>query len=314
VAQVLAAGLVLILVLGLALAGRARASEPARAAPADPWVDPADARVEAAPEWVDPRWLAHLALVLEAHGPFGVSALEELEVLRTALAALSFVERIGRCELSAARGLELELTLREPVACIPVRGEYALVDEHGVVLEGRWPAAPRLGRAWLPVLGPVEDPLFEHARAGDWLVEPEHVDALDVALSLAEHLDEDRRAGLGRVVIDARGARGVSAEEPGVRLLLEGGRVALFGRASGTDEPGELAVASKWRALERALELFERDPSGVDWTLVDLRWDRPDIALRHAPAVAALAEEAPRAYRRPARAGSEPEASRPEVR
>ena len=312
-AQVLPAVLVLSFVLGLAWVHRARSDRIVGTTP-EVWIDPADARVVAAPEWVDSRWLEHVLVLLEQQPPFGVEAPLELEALRAELAHLSFVERVERCELSSARGLELELTLREPVACIPVRGEFALVDEDGVVLEGRWPEAPRLGRAWLPVLGPSDDPLFERARAGDWLVEPEHTDALDVALSLAEHLDEDRRAGLGRIVIDARSARGATVFEPGVRLELEGERVALFGRAPGTDEPGELAADSKWQALGRALELFERDPAGGDWGLVDLRWDRPDIALRAAPLVAALEDEASGARRRPTRVRSEPDDSRPRVR
>src|SRR5262249_8321401 len=113
---------------------------------------------------------------------------------------------------------------------------------------------------------------------------------------------------------DARKARVASVTEPGVRLELEGDRLALFGRAPGTDEPGELAASSKWRSLERALELFERDPSGGDWDLVDLRWDRPDIALRNPPAVAMLDEPGPaRAHPSGSRAAAEDD-GRPRVR
>jgi len=305
--------LALVFVLGLAHEARARGREE----PLLPqlWVEPAAAHVVAAPAWVDPRWLEHLGLLLERQEPIEVAGAGGLEALQAELAALSFVARVERCELSAVRGLELELSLREPVACIPVRGEFALVDEDGVVLEGRWPSPPRLGRAWLPVLGPLTDPLFARARTGDWLVEPEHKDALDVALSLAENFDEDQRAELGRVVIDARAARLSAVEEPGVRLELEGARVALFGRAPGTDEPGELAATSKWQALTRALTLFERDPAQNDWELVDLRWDRPDIAFRRAPTVATLADESPRSRARTRRERSEPDdSSHPRVR
>jgi hypothetical protein len=310
-AQVLPALLVVALVFALALAHEARAR--GREAPLLPqlWVDPAAARVVTVPAWVDPRWLEHLGLVLEREEPIELATAGGLEDLQAELAALSFVARVERCELSE-RGLELELGLREPVACIPVRGEFALVDEDGVVLEGRWPTPPRIGRAWLPVLGPLADPLFARARTGDWLVEPEHKDALDVALSLAEHLGEEERAELGRVVIDARAARRAAVEEPGVYLELEGARLALFGRAPCADEPGELSAPAKWRALTRALELYERDPAQNDWELVDLRWDRPDIALRREPEVASLAQEPPRARAR--RERPEPDDSRPRVR
>jgi hypothetical protein len=69
-----------------------------------------------------------------------------------------------------------------------------------------------------------------------------------------------------------------------VRLELEGERMALFGRPPASDAPGELDERSKWQALARALELFVRDPHAHDWELVDLRWDRPGLALRNAPA------------------------------
>lgn len=312
--------LLLALVAGLGVAGflRSRASTPdAQAEPAlVAWVDPATATLGAAPAWTDPRWLEHLQALLGRQEPFAVGTPGAVEALGAALSELSFVERVERCEVSPEGRLNLDLILRRPVACIPSRGEFALVDEHGVVLEGRWPVPPRLGPAFLPVLGPSGDELYDEARAGDWLSEPEHLDALDVARSLVAELGEDERAALGRIEIDARQARRASVQDPGVRLELEGGRVALFGRAPGAGEPGELPTASKWRSLTRALELFQSDPIGMDWELVDLRWDRPDLALRHAPELAALLPSAPRRRAEGGRARGEPDAdpSRPRVR
>ena len=251
------------------------------------WVDPAQIRIGRTPSWADPRWLERIQARVAAEPPFTLGPESvPLERLRTDLASFSFVERVGVLQATAERGLVIELTLRKPVACIPVAGEFALVDASGVVLEGRWPLPPRLGRAYLPVLGPLDDPLFARARAGDWLAEPEHADALDVALSLAEEVPEDERAALGRIVIDARTARRASLAEPGVRLELEGGRLALFGRAPGADEPGELASDHKWRGLVRAFDWYASDPAANDWRLVDLRWDRPDLALAAAPELA----------------------------
>lgn len=278
-----------------------------------PWVDPAAATLVDVPTWVDPRWLERVRSELARTPPFDVGDTAFLEPLTEALRGLSFVESVTRCELSAAGGLELELALREPVACIPSRGDYLLVDEDGVVLEGRWALPPRLAGVPLPVL--AADELFERARPGDWLVEPEHEDALDVALSLAEHLSVEERTRLGRIEIDAKQARRASVEEPGVRLALEGERLALFGRGPASDEPGELAADTKWRTLVRALELFSLDPSAHDWSLVDLRWDRPELVLKNAPVTVARTDEAPRASVRPReRERRERDPSKPHVR
>ncbi|HEX6886420.1 MAG TPA: hypothetical protein VF530_23795 [Planctomycetota bacterium] len=287
----------------------ARTGEPP---PPQRWVDPADARLAALPAWADPRWLERLNALLAAEPPFALEPEPpDLAPLAAALASLSFVERVERLDATPA-GLVLDLVLRKPVACIDVGGEFALVDADGVVLEGRWPLPPRLGRAHLPVLGPLEDPLLARARPGDWLAEPEHTDALDVALSLAEEVPEAQRAALGRIVIDARSARRASPEEPGVRLELEGGRLALFGRSPAADEPGELAAAAKWRGLVRAFDWFAQDPAANDWLLVDLRWDRPDLAPAR-PLEVAQVEPAPfRSSAGSSRAGAR--ASGPRVR
>jgi hypothetical protein len=244
--------------------------------------------------------------------PFACADVAFLAQLEASVRGLSFVESVVRCELSPQGALVLELTLRKPVACIPSRGDFLLVDADGVVLEGRWPLPPRLGSVPLPVL--AQDVLFERARPGDWLVEPEHEDAIDVALSLAETLTSAERAELGRIEIDAARARRASIDEPGVRLALEGGREALFGRSPSSDEPGELSPAAKWRSLARARALFEQDPAAHDWSLVDLRWDRPELVLKNAPVVVAQRESPAAAARQPERRRRERDPSKPHVR
>ncbi|MEQ1894178.1 MAG: hypothetical protein ABL998_16675, partial [Planctomycetota bacterium] len=110
-----------------------------------PWVDPAAAELVDVPEWVDPRWLERVRAELARTPPFDCANVAFLEPLAASLGALSFVEKVTRCELSPQGALVLELALRKPIAAIPSRGDFLLVDADGVVLEGRWPLPPRLG-------------------------------------------------------------------------------------------------------------------------------------------------------------------------
>ena len=71
----------------------------------------------------------------------------------------------------------------------------------------------------------------------------------------------------------------------------------LFGRPPRMDEPGELAAAVKWASLEEALLALGRTPPGasplggaLDWSVVDVRWDRPEMVGR-GPWLAALESE-----------------------
>ncbi|MEW6071630.1 MAG: hypothetical protein AB1726_03410, partial [Planctomycetota bacterium] len=247
------------------------------------WIDPAALALGPLPPWADPRWGEELDHLLRGLPPVRTDDRAGQEELARAIESLSFVARARIEGVRWPDGLALELWLERPVACVPVGPGFQPVAADGTLLSGRWSAPPFVGAAPLPVIGPLSDGrgLFDLARPGDWLAEPEHRDALDVALSLEEHLDREERAALGRLVIDARRARRAAVDEPGVRLLLEGGRIVLFGRAPGCGEPGELPVRAKWRSLSRALAL-----PGADWAVVDVRWDRPEIVLRQPPAAA----------------------------
>ena len=69
-------------------------------------------------------------------------------------------------------------------------------------------------------------------------------------------------------------------------MRLEGRRTILFGRSPNLGEPGELPVRSKWALISRALSLCAPgapdggEAGGVDWELVDVRWDQGAIRLR----------------------------------
>ena len=63
----------------------------------------------------------------------------------------------------------------------------------------------------------------------------------------------------------------------------------LFGRHPSSGEPGELAVETKWESVRAAVARLFDSERPVEWSLVDVRWDRPE--LRGAPLLASLSPE-----------------------
>ena len=265
------------------------------------WVDPASLEFEAFAEWVDERWTDQLDELLLDSPLFRTDDAEAVAALEAALEDLPFVREAFVEEVLWPGGLEVELELREPVACIPVGRHFLPVSDEGVVLPGLWTRPPLVSGRFLPVIAPLEDAygVFAHARAGDWLAETRHLDALSIVRSARAHLTDETSARLGRFSVLAVDARVPAIEAPGAMLLLEGGRRVWFGRPPADDllgvpvAPGELPVAVKWESLTRALALLEPGPAGDppqgQWERVDVRWDRPELLL-DATVLLALAE------------------------
>lgn len=261
------------------------------------WIDPVRLSLGDMGPGCDPRWGALFDATTAAFPPLRSDDREGLAALALAIGTLPFVRSVGEPRVLWPDALELELVLHVPVACVPIGERFQTVAEDGTLLPGLWPAPPEIGGLPLPVLGPLSDgeELFPFARAGDWLAEPEHLAALDVALSLQEHLDERGRAALGALLIDASRVLEASVDEPGIRLELACGRTIWFGRAPTCGEPGELPVALKWQGIERAVALLVEGRPEHDWDRLDVRWDHPELRLVHEPLLAQAEPEPPRA-------------------
>lgn len=244
-------------------------------------VDMTRTRLDCGPGWVDPRWSELIAARLaELPAPRADEA-ETLAEVGGVLLTLPFVAEVLEARVIWPDGLELSLRLREPVACVRVGEQFLTVADDGTLLSGAWSLPPARDSGFLPLLALDRE---GHAQ----LVETEvlsgrqpltSVAALD-GLALANALWRDLPAGafarLGRAVIDARRSRQASVEDPGSLLWLENGRRVWFGRAPNLDAPGELPVASKLESLARALDQLDT----LDWELVDVRWDRPELLPR----------------------------------
>lgn len=250
-------------------------------------VDTARARLDAGPGWIDERWAKELRWSLAGVPP--VAADDDVALARVAalVASHSFVAAVEDVRVLWPDGLRVELRLREPVACVHVGRHFLPVAEDGTVLSGRWNAPPTRDAGFLPVLRLVEDgDRIGSRRPGARLEEPAALDGLAIAASLWRDLPPESQARLGRCVIDARRARRATVEEPGARILLEGERTVLFGRSPNLGEPGELPVETKWAHVDAALRLLAPDPAraeaaqGLDWEVLDARWDRADLQPR----------------------------------
>jgi hypothetical protein len=226
---------------------------------------------------LDPRWSEWLAAALARVEPFKASDRAGVLAVEQALSSLAFVAEVEPARVLWPDGLELRVRLRRPAACVRVGQGFLAVAEDGTVLPGAFPVPPWVGDGWLPVIGP-NDPANAVLLPGDVLDRPHELDALSVAISMRDHLSQAAFDVLGPPLIDARRARQVSVEEPGVVLELEGRRLVRFGRAPWSDEPGELPAELKWRALSKAArELREGER---DWDALDVRWDVPVIHWR----------------------------------
>jgi len=252
---------------------------------AEPWIEPAAVTLDAFPEWADPRWQIELEELLASIPPFRAGDAGALDALAAELSALSFVAEADQPAVDGEGGLRLGLRLRRPAAAVPVRDGFLAIDAEGVILSGLWPSPPRCGDLWLPVILPGSDAAgatydFDVAQPGDWLDAPEHLAALDTALSLAAELSPEDQRRIGRVAIDGSGAGARGPEDPGILILLPDERLIVFGRAPSSGEPGELPAARKWRAVSSALAELEREGDAPFWDLADVRWDVPELRYR----------------------------------
>lgn len=236
-------------------------------------------RVDSGPGWVDPRWGPALEQALAALPEMNADDPTTVEVIRQTLAGLPFVAEVGEVRVLWPDGVRLQVRWREPVACVRTGDGFALVSSEGVVLPGEWSAPPGRAYGYYPLIGAGETARAE-LEAGAWLQDERWLDGLSVARVLAKGLQPDDWIRLGRIVIDTRESRSASVEHPGVVLWFEGGRRAFFGRAPHLDEPGELPVARKCQSLSLALRRLDEGPDHVDWELVDLRWDQPELLPR----------------------------------
>lgn len=240
--------------------------------------------------WIDPRWRVELSAKIAERPAFAPDAGRTVQAILEDVAQLSFVEQAASARVRWPDAVEFYVQLRQPIACVQVGQKFLTVDRQGVLLSGTWTAPPYVSSGFLPVIGP-NDGSFDDWVAGMRLVERHHLAGLAIAGSMWEHFEPKARESLGRSLIDATAAEHTGPAEPGAKILLEGPRTIWFGRSPRDDSEGGLPNALKWQHL--ALALGVTDETGRDWSLIDLRWDEPELV-----------------FNEPAPAGAEPAASK----
>jgi len=238
-------------------------------------IDATRYRLHADGRWVSPAWTARLERLLLAARMLPAGDREGIQALVDQVEALSFVAEVGPPEVKWPDGLVLPLRLHEPIACLRVGDDFLPVAADGTVLAGYGYAPHHAHGGHLPALGPHgldADPDFPF-EPGDVLAHPAHVAALGVAASMWDHLDDEDRRRLGRVVVDASSLHAWDGKPGGVVIDLEGARRVHFGRSPRVEAPGELPVATKWAHVREALVRWE---DGAGFAAVDARWDEPD--------------------------------------
>jgi hypothetical protein len=232
--------------------------------------------------WLDPDWSAQLTQAIAQVPSFAADDPAGVDAVLEALGRFSFVAELCTPRVIWPDGLDVPFRLRRPIACVAYQGRFWSValewnppgDQPGpigVILPGSSLTPPAFRGAFLPVIGSLSGPLNEV-----WVRHPALLGALSVADSFWVDLPPAEARRLGRFVIDASQDGAASVENPGVVLELEGGRRVWFGRSPYTAKSGELAVETKWEHVMGAMGYLD---AGRDWTLVDVRWDRPDIAF-----------------------------------
>jgi hypothetical protein len=242
-------------------------------------VDPSVSHVEFGPGWSDPRWEAAVAAVMRGLPALHPERPDDVRAVEDALLKLPFVAGVGASRVVWPDGLRVSIELRQPVACVRSGEVYFALAADGVILPGAWSTPPARKQGFLPLVA-LEDEVRGEVWEGNVLDSAGALDALAVAAALERELAADDWVHLGRIVIDAREARSATVENPGVVLLLEGARRVLFGRSPNIDAPGELPVRLKCESLARGLRLAQSGEPPVDWEMVDVRWDMPEVLPR----------------------------------
>ena len=212
------------------------------------------------PRWIPPDLVTQ---VLDRAGFNGTESLLD-DTLSERIAAAFYthpwIENVRSVRKSFPARLNVEVVYREPVAMVKGVDGYYPIDRHGILLPPadfsiadieRYPVIERVSSVPVGNLGePWGDPAVEGAAE------------LAAVLNKQDTEQESwwKRLDVQSILVPRRVALSEAGDQLEYQLLTHGGSQILWGRAPGTNHPGELTVAQKLQRLSD----YQRDFGGFD--------------------------------------------------
>lgn len=205
-----------------------------------------------------PDWIPHhFVKEVLSRGEFPESILEEglAEKLSRQFSAEPWVRRVDSVRLSYPPRAEIELTFREPVACLKIDGKLIPVDREAVLLPQDDLAMSELRRFPVIQLDVQQEMIAASLRPGTPFHDPSLQKACQLAESLQPHLEEFDFEQIRVQRMAQANEQGV--QEPIFEILSASGSLIVWGRAPGTLHPGELKPDQKIGRLKVYHERFK---------------------------------------------------------
>ena len=249
-------------------------------------VDPIHLEVSTAPDWFAATVEPGLRAALGELAPTPLRSDEEVVALaRSIERATGWVRAVERIEKRYPNRLEVELSLREPVALIETESGLVLTDAEGCVIAPAADSAGWLERHQLPLVHAAR-PLRD-ASPGTTLHDAGIEEGLRVAVELAPHRAALEARDLHLDVIDVTAqVRGGGRALTDVELYTRQGLAVEWGRSSGHPRFGALEPTTEEK-VRGLLRVAARHPELAGIRRIRLQFDEPYVVF---------AEESPLAF------------------
>lgn len=202
-------------------------------------VGPRQVQITPPPDWIQRDIRVEVFHNVSLDRPLSIMDENLAERVANAFSLHPWVAEVVRVRKRHPARLEVELIYRRPVCMVEVRGDLLPVDVHGVLLPHAEDDFSPVEKSRYPRLvgidaGPV-------GTEGEYWGDARVVGGAEVAAALREVWQE---LNLWKIVPSEPSAPGL-AEEPTYTLVTRGGTRIFWGRAPGTDAPGDLPAAEK---------------------------------------------------------------------